>query len=72
MHDGCDEFCSYCIIPLLRGKSKSRPLADVLAEARRFAEAGHRELVLTGIHLSRYGRDLGLDRGLGGSGLGSE
>ncbi len=58
VHDGCDSFCSYCIIPFLRGKSHSRDPEDVLAEARRFAEAGHRELVLTGIHLSQFGRDL--------------
>ena len=58
VHDGCDSFCSYCIIPFLRGKSKSRTRDDVVAEARRFAEAGHREIVLTGIHLSQYGRDL--------------
>lgn len=58
VHDGCDEFCSYCIIPHMRGRSKSRPYQDVIAEAERFAEAGHQELVLTGIHLSRYGRDL--------------
>lgn len=64
VHDGCDEFCTYCIIPFLRGKSKSRPIEDVLAEATRFAEAGHKELVITGIHLSRYGRDLALEDGL--------
>ena len=64
IHDGCDAFCSYCIIPRLRGKSKSRSLDEVLAEARRFAAAGHRELVLTGIHLSQYGKDLGIVEGL--------
>lgn len=58
VQDGCDEFCSYCIIPHLRGPSRSRELADVIAEAQRMAGAGHRELVLTGIHLSRFGRDL--------------
>ncbi|MGE3166396.1 MAG: tRNA (N(6)-L-threonylcarbamoyladenosine(37)-C(2))-methylthiotransferase MtaB [Planctomycetota bacterium] len=58
VHDGCDEFCSYCIIPLLRGRSKSRDCDEVVEEARRLADAGHRELVLTGIHLSRYGRDI--------------
>lgn len=58
VHDGCDEFCSYCIIPLMRGRSKSRSRVDVVEEAKRLSEAGHRELVLTGIHLSRYGRDL--------------
>ena len=58
VHDGCDSFCTYCIIPFMRGKSKSRPVTNVTSEASRFAEAGHRELVLTGIHLSQYGRDL--------------
>ncbi|MFN0060501.1 MAG: tRNA (N(6)-L-threonylcarbamoyladenosine(37)-C(2))-methylthiotransferase MtaB [Planctomycetota bacterium] len=64
VHDGCDDFCSYCIIPMVRGKSQSRPIQDVLAEARRFAAAGYQELVITGIHLRRYGQDLGLERGL--------
>ncbi|MCI0652445.1 MAG: tRNA (N(6)-L-threonylcarbamoyladenosine(37)-C(2))-methylthiotransferase MtaB [Planctomycetes bacterium] len=58
VHDGCDSFCSYCIIPFLRGKSHSRAHADVIVEARAMVAAGHRELVLTGIHLSQYGKDL--------------
>ncbi|MCA8960097.1 MAG: tRNA (N(6)-L-threonylcarbamoyladenosine(37)-C(2))-methylthiotransferase MtaB [Planctomycetes bacterium] len=64
VHDGCDEFCSYCIIPFVRGKSKSRSLEDVLDEARRLARSGHRELVITGIHLRRYGADLGISGGI--------
>lgn len=64
VHDGCDDFCSYCIIPFLRGKSMSRHPDDVLAEAERMAAGGYRELVITGIHLRRYGADLGLDFGL--------
>jgi len=64
VHDGCDDFCSYCVIPYLRGASRSRAPDDVLAEARRLADAGHRELVLTGIHLRQYGFDLGLEAGL--------
>jgi len=64
IHDGCDDFCSYCVIPYLRGASRSRAPEDVLAEARRLAAAGHRELVLTGIHLRQYGFDLGLEAGL--------
>ena len=64
VQDGCDSFCTYCIIPYLRGASRSRSREDVLAEAGRLAEAGHREVVLTGIHLREYGRDLGLEQGL--------
>lgn len=64
VHDGCDDFCTYCIIPFLRGKSMSRHPDDVLREAERLAEAGYRELVVTGIHLRRYGADLGLEFGL--------
>lgn len=64
IHDGCDDFCTYCVIPYLRGASRSRAPGDVIAEARRLAAAGHRELVLTGIHLRQYGFDLGLDAGL--------
>lgn len=56
--EGCDNFCSYCIIPYARGRVRSRPLEDVLAEARVLAEAGVREVVLTGIHLGSYGKDL--------------
>jgi threonylcarbamoyladenosine tRNA methylthiotransferase MtaB len=63
VQDGCDSFCSYCIIPYLRGSSRSRAISDVVEEGRRVAEAGHREVVLTGIHLRQYGRDLGGDGG---------
>ncbi|MEM7165089.1 MAG: tRNA (N(6)-L-threonylcarbamoyladenosine(37)-C(2))-methylthiotransferase MtaB [Planctomycetota bacterium] len=66
IHDGCDEFCSYCVIPHMRGRSTSRPWRAVVEEAQELADSGHRELVLTGIHLSRYGRDLtATDRGRG-------
>ena len=58
IQEGCDRFCAYCIIPHVRGGIRSRPLADVAAEAGRLAEAGYAEIVLTGIHLSSYGRDL--------------
>ncbi len=63
IQDGCDSFCSYCIIPLVRGPARSRPAEAVLDEARRLIAAGHRELVLTGIHLNSYGCE-------GGTGLG--
>ncbi|MAJ28576.1 tRNA (N(6)-L-threonylcarbamoyladenosine(37)-C(2))-methylthiotransferase MtaB [bacterium TMED181] len=65
IQDGCDSFCSYCIIPYLRGGSRSRDHQPVLEEAGRLAEAGFSELVLTGIHLRQWGRDLGIDDGLG-------
>ena len=55
---GCDQFCTFCIVPYVRGRSKSRPIDEVVAEARAFEEAGYEELVLTGIHLSIYGDDL--------------
>lgn len=58
IQDGCDQFCSYCIIPYTRGRVRSRRLPDILAEARRLVEGGCQELVLTGIHLDSYGADL--------------
>ncbi|MBR6705101.1 MAG: tRNA (N(6)-L-threonylcarbamoyladenosine(37)-C(2))-methylthiotransferase MtaB [Clostridia bacterium] len=59
IQEGCDRYCSYCIIPYVRGGIRSRPLEDIRAEAARLGEAGFGELVLTGIHLTSYGRDLG-------------
>ena len=56
---GCEERCSYCIIPRTRGASRSRPLPDVLREIRTAAEAGYKEVAITGVHLGSYGRDLG-------------
>ena len=58
IQEGCDFFCAYCIVPFVRGKPRSRPLEEVRAEAQRLARAGFREVVLTGIHLGHYGRDL--------------
>ena len=55
---GCDEPCSYCIIPSTRGHSRSRPLDDVLREIARVAAAGFREIAITGVHLGSYGKDL--------------
>ncbi len=57
IQDGCDQFCSYCIIPYTRGRARSRRLSDILEEARNLAENGYREVVLTGIHLDSYGVD---------------
>jgi threonylcarbamoyladenosine tRNA methylthiotransferase MtaB len=58
IQDGCDSFCTYCIVPYARGRSRSMPLEKVLHCIRRLAEAGYHEVVLTGIHLGTYGRDL--------------
>lgn len=57
IQDGCNQFCSYCAIPYARGRVRSRKEEDVLAEIRGMAEAGYREVVLTGIHISSYGID---------------
>lgn len=59
VQDGCNQFCSYCIIPFARGRVRSRRAEDVLEEVRRLAEHGYQEVVLTGIHLSSYGVDTG-------------
>ncbi len=58
VQDGCNQFCSYCIIPYARGRIRSRQIRDVLSEVRMVAESGCKEVVLTGIHLSSYGADL--------------
>ena len=55
---GCDETCSYCIIPSTRGAGRSRPLVEVLRDVRRAVDAGYREIAITGVHLGSYGRDL--------------
>jgi threonylcarbamoyladenosine tRNA methylthiotransferase MtaB len=55
---GCDEVCSYCVIPSTRGRGRSKPFHEVLAEAQRVCRAGYREIALTGVHLGSYGRDL--------------
>ena len=57
IQDGCNQFCSYCIIPFVRGRVRSRKQEDVLAEVRGLAEKGFQEVVITGIHLSSYGMD---------------
>lgn len=61
IQEGCDNFCSYCIIPYVRGRSRSRALAEVVSEAEAMAQSGVKEIVLTGIHIASYkdeGRDL--------------
>ena len=57
IQDGCNQFCSYCAIPYARGRVRSRRQEDILREIRGLAEAGYREAVLTGIHISSYGID---------------
>lgn len=59
VQDGCNQFCSYCIIPFARGRVRSRKLEDVMQEVTKLAENGFKEVVLTGIHLSSYGVDTG-------------
>ena len=56
IQDGCDRFCSYCIIPYARGRSRSKPLSEIETEAKTLANAGHKELVIVGINLSDYGK----------------
>ena len=63
VQDGCNHFCSFCIIPFARGRLRSRPPAEVLAEARELAGLGYQELVLTGICLGDYGDERGFERG---------
>lgn len=57
IQDGCNQFCSYCIVPLARGPSRSRPPEKIEEEARMLLRGGYKELVLTGIHIGVYGRD---------------
>lgn len=58
IQDGCNQFCSYCIIPYARGPIRSRRLEDILVEAERLAKAHFKEIILTGIHVASYGKDL--------------
>ncbi|MBN1886787.1 MAG: tRNA (N(6)-L-threonylcarbamoyladenosine(37)-C(2))-methylthiotransferase MtaB [Thermoflexales bacterium] len=64
VQDGCDNACTYCLVRRLRGPGRSRPLADVLAEVQALERAGGQEVVLSGVNLSSYGRDLELAGGL--------
>lgn len=57
IQDGCNQFCSYCIIPYARGPIRSRDLDDIIKEANNLADAGFKEIVLTGIHIASYGKD---------------
>lgn len=61
IQDGCNQFCSYCVIPYARGLLRSRKEAEIIKEIRQALKVGYREIVLSGIHLGRYGQDLGSD-----------
>lgn len=58
IQDGCSQFCSYCIIPYVRGPIRSRNHEDIVKEVKKIAEKGYKEIVLNGIHISSYGKDL--------------
>ena len=58
VQNGCDHRCTFCIIPYGRGPSRSVPVGDIVAQTRRLVELGHKEVVLTGVDLTSYGRDL--------------
>lgn len=58
IQDGCESFCTYCIVPFTRGPSRSLPVDEVIAQAKIYAEEGYREIILTGIHIGNYGKDL--------------
>jgi threonylcarbamoyladenosine tRNA methylthiotransferase MtaB len=58
VQDGCDNRCSFCVIPYVRGQSRSSPMERVIGEVRALVEAGYREVVISGINLGRWGRDL--------------
>ena len=60
IQDGCDMACAFCIIPTVRGKSRSRSIPELVAEVERLVSSGHVEVVLCGIHIGHWGRDLGL------------
>lgn len=62
VQDGCNQYCTYCIIPYARGNIRSREIESALKEAERLSKAGYKEIVLTGIHIGSYGKDLGNKR----------
>ena len=64
IQDGCDSRCSYCIVPLARGRSRSRARSEIIDEATALVSSGHMEIVLCGIHLGGYGKDRGEPRAL--------
>lgn len=66
IQDGCNQFCSYCVIPYARGRVRSRNEEDIVKEIQGLADAGYREVVLTGIHISSYGTDFSGNNGANG------
>ncbi len=64
VQDGCDRFCTYCIVPHARGRSRSVPVKEVVKRIKELVAAGNKEIVLTGIHLGAYGKDLRPQTGL--------
>ena len=58
IQDGCDRYCSYCIIPYTRGRIRSRIISDIVKEVQSLSDNGYKEVVLTGIHIASYGKDL--------------
>ncbi|MCL1996101.1 MAG: tRNA (N(6)-L-threonylcarbamoyladenosine(37)-C(2))-methylthiotransferase MtaB [Defluviitaleaceae bacterium] len=58
IQEGCDQFCSYCIIPYARGRSRSRDITNIVSEVELLCKKGYKEVVLTGIHVASYGKDL--------------
>lgn len=58
VQDGCNQFCTYCLIPYVRGRIRSRNIEDVVDEVRKTAKNGYKEVVITGIHISSYGMDM--------------
>lgn len=62
IQEGCDRFCSYCIIPFTRGPVRSQGMKDILAQVQELVKKGFQEVVLTGIHVASYGKDLGEER----------
>lgn len=61
IQDGCNNFCSYCLIPFARGRERSKKLEDIMQEANNLALSGFKEVVLTGINLSSYGKEFGIN-----------
>ena len=64
IQDGCNQFCSYCIIPYARGRVRSRRPEEIIKEIKKIAQKGIKEVVITGIHISSYGRDFNNENGL--------
>src|SRR4029079_7439021 len=64
VQDGCDSFCAYCVVPYVRGRSRSLPRDEAVERSRRLLETGFREIVLTGADLGAYGRDRGEEHAL--------